>query len=264
MRCCIVSGSRTGSSLLQHLLWPYLLRKYGYHKALGDAFMLRMWLYDSGWDIGKIRLTHMTEQDARLLPIDHGFEMDRRVDLLQKYHEQKYFVKMCPEVFLTCSQNRLRYIKENYRLIVIDRKNKWERALSHAIALNSNFYTMRAEEDVTQFRPGAFTSEIGDIITDDFLYFHEAKKRIMDIRNDFVWDLIFYEDIIASIEADAGAYHALRHLGINDWHKYIIPGDTVPHRIADHMNKQAYITNVADFEKWFKNMESTHDAFASN
>jgi hypothetical protein len=263
-RYCVVSGSRTGSSLLQYLMWPYLHRKYGYYKALGDAFMLRMWLYDSSWDIGKIRLTHMTEQNARILPISRGFEMDRRVSLLQKYHNQKYFMKMCPEVFLTCSGSHLDYIRENYHLIVIDRKNKRERALSHAIALISNFYTMRDKNDLVRFRHGQFTGEIGNIIADDFLNYHEARKTILDSRNCWSWDQIFYEDIVGYGDANVDMTAAIRQLGFNDWHQYTTPGEPIPFRISAHLNKRSYITNIDEFDRWFNTMEDTFDAFTSN
>ena len=261
-RYCVVSGSRTGSSLFQFLMWPYLQRKYGYRKALGDAFMLRLWLYDSSWDIGTIRLTHMTEQEARALPINRGFETNRRIDLLRKYHEQQYFMKLCPEVFLAGGQEQLEYLRENYHMIVVDRKDKMERALSHAIALNSNFYTMRSKQDVARFRYDRFDCEIGGIIADDFMNFHEAKRVIMESRNGFSWEQVYYEDIVGPGNQNVNAFVFTRKLGFNDWYEYSVPGDTVPYQIAAHIDKRSYITNIDEFDQWFYTMEGTFDAFA--
>lgn len=252
---CVLSGSRMGSSWLQSMLWPYFREKEGYHKALGDAFILRNWMYDTGTDIDYFR-TGMTEQQARNLPVDRTFEYERRFELLRKYHNRKYFMKIDSRVWTAnLSQESWTNLHVGHKPIIIERRNKREVALSHAIALNSNFYAMRSDHDYHKFEKGPFTGDMAHVIADDLFSFYDAKKLIMDSPLEYMH--IEYEDVVE--EPDY-----IKQYLFSDYDDYVDHYESPFRRISHFINKEDYITNMDEFDRWFESMEGAYDAFASN
>ena len=254
---CVLSGSRMGSSWLQSLLWPYFREKEGYHKALGDAFVLRNWMYDTGTDIDYIR-TGMTEQQVRNMPIDRTFEYERRFELLRKYvhRNRRYFMKIDSRVWTAnLSQESWTNLHVGHKPIIIERRDKREVALSHAIALNSNHYAIRVADDCQKFVKGPLTGDMAHIIADDLFSFYDAKKLIMDSPLEYLH--VEYEDVVE--EPD----YIKRYL-FPDYDEYVKDFKSPFHRIGNFINKEDYITNLDYFNEWFESMEKTYDAFASN
>ena len=252
---CILSGSRMGSSWIQSLLWPYFREKEDYHKALGDAFILRNWMYDTGTDIDYFR-TGMTEQQAMNMPIDKTFEYERRFELLKRYQNRRYFMKIDSRVWTAnLSQENWTNLHVGYKPIIVERRDKREVALSHAIALNSNFYAMRTNDDCQKFVMGPFTGDMAHIIADDLFSFYDAKKLIMDSPLEYVH--IEYEDVVEDSD------YISRYL-FSDYDEYVKDFQAPFQRIANFIDKEAYITNMDEFDRWFTDMEGAYDAFASN
>jgi hypothetical protein len=248
-----------GSSWIQSLLWPYFREKEGYHKALGDAFILRNWMYDTGTDIDYFR-TGMTEQQARNMPIDRTFEYERRFELLRKYVHRngRYFMKIDSRVWTAnLSQESWTNLHVGYKPIIVERRDKREVALSHAIALNSNFYAMRSDDESTsqKFVKGPLTGDMAHIIADDLFAFYDAKKLIMDSPLEYIH--IEYEDVLE--EPDY-----IKRYVFTDYDDYVEDFESPFYRIANFIDKDAYITNIDYFNEWFESMEKTYDAFASN
>jgi len=247
-RICVLSGSRTGSSLMQFILWRYIRGKWdNYHQPLGEIFM-RSWMYDTGSSIATLRLTHLTEQASQEILIDLTFEYNRRIDLLKKYHHHLYFMKFSSVVWTYASRSHLQYLYDNYHFIVVDRRNKRERALSYAISLNSNFFTLRHKKDIQKFIIGEFTQKMGDLIVHDFNSLARAKKMVLvpEITSTEVW----YEDF----ENLENKFEILGTLGFHDWEKYIKPTDhdELPYKVGNMIDKESYITNIDFFNDWFQ------------
>ena len=249
-RYCVLSGSRTGSTMLQMVLWRYVNRKLGYKHALGD-FMLRNWAYDTGSSVATIRLSHMSPLDAWHLKIDHKFEYNRRIDLLKKYHNQMYFVKFPADFWLYCDYDKLQYLYDNYHFVVIDRKDKRERALSYAISIISNWFTIRKEGQEKLFIPGEFTKEMGYIIRHDFWALEVAKAKVMNTSG-VDYDLLWYEDMI---QYDDRFEILGSMLGLRDWKNFIKEDDrnTLSRKVGDLIDKNSYITNLGEFDEWVHN-----------
>jgi hypothetical protein len=244
-RFCVVSGSRTGSSLMQFILWRYVSRKLNYKRALGDL-MLRNWLYDTGSGVSNIRLSHMTPYQEWDMDINRTFEFHRRIDLLKKYHTTKYLVKFPADFWLHCDKEHLEYLYENYHFIITDRRDDVERALSYAIAINSNWFTMRKDSDRNKFVKGEFTDKMAELIKHDFLSLASAKHQIISAPNT-EYTLLEYEDFTVS-------HNPFAILGewFDDWQDYVTEEDQkkLPTRIGGVINKQDYITNWDIFNDW--------------
>lgn len=246
-RICVLSGSRTGSTLMQIILWRYVARKWGYHSPLGDL-MIRAWPYDTGWCVRTMRLSHLTPHEAWTLPIDRTFEYNRRIDLLKKYHHHRYFVKMPSYFWLHCDQEHLDYLYENYHFIVTDRRDKRDRALSYAVAMISNWFTVRHKEQIENFVAGEFTEELGDMILYDFKALETAKEVLANTPG-VDYNVVWYEDVAALEDK----FEVLGQLGFSDWERYVRPLDRnrLPYKIGHMIDKESHVTNIEFFNEWF-------------
>ena len=210
--------------------------------------MLRSWPYDTGWCVATMRLSHLTPQEAWTMPIDRTFEYNRRIDLLRKYHEHRYFMKLPSYMWVHCSKDHLQYLHDNYHFVVTDRRDKKERALSYAIAMISNFYTLRQKEQVENFKAGEFTKELGDMIVYDFDALERAKKVMTTPGIDY--NHVWYEDLTELEDK----FEILGEIGFDDWKNYIKLTDRkkLPYNIGHMIDKKSYITNIDFFDEWFQ------------
>lgn len=240
-RYVIVSGARTGSSLLQYILWPFC-RSYFYEAALGELLLGRNWIYDTGKGIARIRLTHDQE---RKLEISEGVLVRQRLDLIEKYQHQKYLFKLYPWFLKHAKENQLTNLFDNFHFILIDRHNTREMALSHTIAMNSELYTIRYPHEVQDMVQGVFIPEShGAVIRDTYDSFQSAKIEIKN-RAKHVHE-VWYEDILKY----ENPYQFLTELGVRNWEHLILPQDKLPHRIASLIDKESMIDNIEDFNTW--------------
>lgn len=233
--------------MLQVVLWRYVNRKLGYHTALGD-FMLRNWVYDTGWSVATTRLSHLSPHEAWHMEINRKFEYNRRIELLQKYHDQTYFIKFPAYFWLHCDDEHLQYLHDNYHFVITDRRDKRERALSYAIAIISNWFTVRRDGQEKLFQPGEFTEEIGDMILYDFRALEEAKRVVMNTPG-VAYHSLWYEDMVSYEDR----YEILgEELGFEDWRNYVKGNDRkrLPKKVGDLIDKDSYITNIGDFNEW--------------
>jgi hypothetical protein len=112
----------------------------------------------------------------------------------------------------------------------------------------SNFYTLREEDQVKNFKAGEFTQELGDMIVYDFKALVRAKEvmKTSGIDHTHVW----YEDV-AGLE---DKFAILGQMGYDDWEDYIRPTDRgeLPYKIGHMIDKESYITNIDFFNDWFQ------------
>lgn len=115
---------RSGSTFLFRLLRDY---SDDYASDLNEEFFNTLHPGWSAEDTG----THLINSKREYLPLDD--EVNYRINLLKKYN-CKYTLKIL-STHLT--PTILEFVSDNYNIIVIDRKNKYEQYLSYIIA----FYT---------------------------------------------------------------------------------------------------------------------------
>ncbi len=237
----VVSGARTGSSLLQYILWP-LCRNRNYRGALGELLLKRNWIYDTGEGISRIRLTHAQEREIKL---DDSILVKQRLQLIEKYQKQKYLFKLYPWFLEHATKNQLAHLFNDFRFILIDRHNTREMALSHTIAMNSELYTIRHPQDAQDMVRGVFVPDShGVVIRNTYDSFQSAKTEIKN-RAKHVHE-IWYEDILKY----ENPYQFLEELGIDYWNSLIRPKDKLPYRISSLIDKESMIDNIEDFNRW--------------
>jgi hypothetical protein len=157
-------------------------------------------------------------------------------------------MKLPAAMWLHCDAEHLQYLHDTYHFVVVDRRDKRERALSYAIAMISNFYTLRQKDQIGNFTAGEFTEELGDMILYDFATLKLAKKAMNTpgIDHTHVW----YEDI----DVLEDKFEILGQMGYDDWEDYIKPKDrdALPYKIGQAIDKDSYITNIDFFNDWFQ------------
>ena len=140
---------RTGSTLISRAYALYRFHKDPNERFLDEYFNLRsqgFWPFDTAKTIGILRVNngiegrHFTEEFMKL-------EHERRLNLLKKYHDQQFIIKLMsqstPEYCFDYLEN-----ETDLEFVLIERKDLLDHVLSWYIAIDSdiwNFWTFDAE-----------------------------------------------------------------------------------------------------------------------
>lgn len=212
----IFASRRTGSSILQQILWQYFKKYANCQKSLIEFFNVKLsnkYLTDF-YDGEKILTTKWSDDKKdnsyQLLVRDSGTdikyfkdykninkfdtkrtentEIIRRLELIKKYNSTFYLNKifsnhLLPEVF--------DYYNDNYAFICLERKNKFDQVLSYGILahlqtgfVKNNYQPEINEEEIVMIYPNF------KMIENCILSFYEFLPKIKNKQ------MISYEDII--------------------------------------------------------------------
>lgn len=131
---------RSGSTFLFRLLRDF---SDDYDSTLNEEFFNTLYPGWSAEDTG----TNLINSKREYLPLND--EISYRIDLLKKYN-CKYTIKIL-STHLT--PTILKFVSENYKIIVIDRKNKYDQYLSYIIAYYTDIWNSEnsKERNITPF-----------------------------------------------------------------------------------------------------------------
>lgn len=223
---CIIGPMRSGTSFLFRMIRDF---SNDYNSKLNDEYF-NILLPNFGITDNGIEL--INNSNSYLKPHD---EILYRINLLKKYN-CKYTVKIVADQL---NNTILNFLLKNYKIIIIDRKNKYEQYLSLLIAEHSNIWNKgkKFEENLIPF-------EASLKIANDFFRFEEKwKKDKKYIIKNSTPIKIWYEDFIE----DPVNYLKSKNIPVRNFSKFYKP----LYKMRNLNQKENLIINLTEIKSLY-------------
>lgn len=225
---CVIGPMRSGTTLLFRMIRDF---SNDFNSKLNDEFfntlLPNFGIEDTGTDL----INNNKPYRSRDLEIDY------RIKLLKKYN-CKYTVKIVADQL---TETILNFLIENYKIILIDRKNKYEQYLSLLIAEHSNVWNKGK-----QFKEFLSPFEASTKIAENYFTFEkkwqEDRKIILSKTSA---SMFYYEDFVN----DPVKYlelHGIRTRSFSQYYKPLF-------KMRSQFEKENLIINIDEINKIYYN-----------
>lgn len=225
---CIIGPMRSGTTLLFRMVRDFSI---DYNSKLNDEFFNTL-LPQFGIEDTGLELINNSNPYR-----DYDQEIQYRINLLKKYN-CKYTVKIVADQL---SSTILDFLIKNYKIILIDRKNKYDQYLSLLIAEHSNVWNKGK-----QFKEFLSPFEASTKIAEDYFTFEkkwqEDQKNILSKTSAL---MLYYEDFIN----DPVKYlesHGIQTRSFSQYYKPLF-------KMRSQFEKEKLIINIDEIKKMYYN-----------
>ena len=228
----IFSPARTGS----HLLWSIVRSYESKIFRISEYFDIKeSYIIDTGIQIVSFR----SNSDSQIK--DKNTEIKKRIELLEKYKDQKIPIK------ITTSQiNEMvfNYVKNEYKIVTINRKNKYEQLLSWLIARHSGQWTDRDKEKNKKLNLTVKVQNINRFVNLHIKLYESWRSKFL---NEGILPTEFsYEELIS----DGDQYqNIIKKLGFKFDRRTIVDPPKKLHTLNE---KEKLITNINEIKEYIK------------